>query len=162
MRGGKCGLRASAEDWVALERLARSSDRREADRARSILWSLDGQTGEMIGRTIGMRPDGVRRLRQVFASGGVDALRARRRTGRPGAKGAAALACAEIILTEPGETPWTLPRLKAEIARRCGIAISVSRLSIMLRKKGGSPGAALGTRSTGGRTRRRSSARASG
>lgn len=162
MRGGKCILTASAEDRAALERLARSSDRREADRARSILWSLDGQTGEMIGRVIGMRADGVRRLRQVFVSGGVDALRARQRTGRPGAKGAAALACAKAILSEPGETLWTLPRLKSEIERRCGITISVSRLSILLRKKGASPGVGPGTRSRGGRTAKPSSARASG
>ena len=107
MRGGKCTLTASVEDRQALERLARSSDRREADRARSIVWSLEGQSGEMIGRRIGMRADGVRRLRHLFASGGVAALRARPRTGRPGAKGAAALSCATAILSEPGETVWT-------------------------------------------------------
>jgi transposase len=155
-------LTASAADRAALERLARSSDRREADRARAILWSLDGQTGEMIGRTIGMRADGVRRLRQAFALGGVDALRARPRTGRPGAKGAAALSCARVILSEPGETLWTLPRLKAEIERRCGISISVSRLSIMLRQKGASPGADRGTRSRDARTRKPSNVRVFG
>ena len=161
MRGGKCALRASAQDRLALEQLTGSSDRREADRARSVLWSLDGQTGEMIGRTIGMRADGVRRLRHLFALGGVAALRARPRTGRPGAKGAAALCCATAILSEPGERIWTLPRLKAEIERRCGISISLSRLSIMLRKKGGSPGAGPGTPSKGARTKKPSSARAS-
>jgi transposase len=65
----------------------------------------------------------------------VQALRARPRTGRPGTKGEAALACASGILCEPGETLWTLPRLKAEIKRRCGVSISMSRLSILLRKK---------------------------
>jgi transposase len=125
-------------------RLSRSSDRKEADRARAILWSLDGQTGEMIGQVIGMRADGVRHLRQLFGSGGVDALRARPRTGRPGTKGEAALACAKVILGEPEQTLWTLPRLKAEIERRCGVAISVSRLSIMLRKKGALPGVGHG------------------
>lgn len=162
MRGGKCALTASAADRSALEQLARSLDRREADRARSILWSLDGQTGEMIGRAIGMREDGVRRLRHLFASGGVEALRARPRTGRPGGRGAMALDCATAILSQPGETLWTLPRLKAEIARRCGIAISVSRLSILLRKKGASPGVGRATPSRGARTRKPSSARASG
>lgn len=161
MRGGKCALTASAADRSALEQLARSLDRREADRARSILWSLDGQTGEMIGRAIGMRADGVRRLRHLFASGGVEALRARPRTGRPGGRGAMALDCAAAILSQPGETLWTLPRLKAEIAR-CGIAISVSRLSILLRKKGGSPGVGRVTPSRAARTRKPSSARASG
>ena len=101
------------EQQEALEGLARSLDRREADRARTILWSVDGQTGEMIARRIGMRADGGRRLRHLFVVGGVEALRARPRTGRPGAKGVAALACASSILAEPGETIWTLPRLKA-------------------------------------------------
>lgn len=161
MRGGQCVLTASADDRAALEILSRSSDRLEADRARSILWSLDGQTGEMIGRLIGMRADGVRRLRHIFALGGVDALRARPRTGRPGTKGAAALDGAKVILSEPGEILWTLPRLKAEIERRCAITISVSRLSILLRKKGAFPGAARGTPSKGARTAKPSNARAS-
>ena len=162
MRGGKCALTASVEERLALEGLTRSSDRREADRARSVLWSLEGQTGEMIGRRIGMRADGVRRVRHLFASGGVDALRARPRTGRPGAKGAAALVCATAILGESGETIWTLPRLQAEIARRCEVGISLSWLSILLRKKGGLPGAGPGTPSRGGRTSKPSSARACG
>lgn len=159
MRGGRCALTASAEDRQALEGLRGSSDRREADRARSVLWSLEGQTGEMIGRAIGMRADGVRRLRHLFASGGVDALRARPRTGRPGAKGAAALACATAILGEPGERVWTLPRLKGEIERRCGVGISLSWLSILLRKKGGLLGDGHGTPSRGARTSKPSSVR---
>ena len=162
MRGAKCALSVTQEQREALEGLARSLDRREADRARTILWSVDGQTGEMIGRRIGMRADGVRRLRHLFVVGGVDALRARPRTGRPGAKGVAALACATAILSEPGETIWTLARLKAQIERRCGVAISLSRLSILLRKKGASPGEGHGTPSRGARMERPSNARASG
>lgn len=162
MRGAKCALSATKEQREALEGLARSLDRREADRARSILWSVEGQTGEMIGRRIGMRADGVRRLRHLFAVGGVDALRARPRTGRPGAKGATALACATTILCEPGETIWTLPRLKAQIERRCGIALSLSWLSILLRKKGASPGGDRGTPLRDARMGKPSSARASG
>ena len=162
MRGAKCALSATMEQREALEGLARSLDRREADRARTILWSVEGQTGEMIGRRIGMRADGVRRLRHLFVVGGVDALRARPRPGRPGAKGARALACATTILGEPGETIWTLPRLKAQIERSCGIAISLSRLSVLLRKKGASPGGGHGTPSRDARMETPSSARASG
>jgi transposase len=162
MRGAKCALSATAEQRDVLEGLARSLDRREADRARSILWSLDGETGETIGRRIGMRADGVRRLRHLFAAGGADALRARPRTGRPGAKGATALACAAAILAEPSERIWTLPRLKAEIERRCGVAISLSRLSIMLRKKGALPGGDRGTPSRDARIETPSSAPACG
>lgn len=154
----QCKLTASAEDRLALEQLSRSSDRREADRARAVLWSLDGKTGAQIGAVIGMRADGVRRLRHLFLSGGVAALRARPRTGRPGTRGEAALACARQILDEAGEVLWTLPRLQTEIERRCGIAISVARLSMLLRKKGALPGAGPGTPSRGGKTSRPSNA----
>jgi transposase len=162
MRGAKCVLSVTQEQREALEGLARSLDRREADRARSILWSVAGQTGAVIGGRIGMRADGVRRLRHLFAIGGVAALRARPRTGRPGGKGVKALACASAILCEPGERIWTLPRLQAEIERRCEIIISLSRLSILLRKKGGSPGEGRGTRSGGAKMEKPSSAQASG
>jgi hypothetical protein len=71
------------------------------------------------------------------SSDGLEAERARSilrgLNGHPGAKGAAALACATIILSEPGGKTWTLQRLKAEIERRRGISISISRLSILLR-----------------------------
>lgn len=162
MRGTKCKLTASAEERLALAQMTGSSDRREADRARAVLWSLDGKTGVQIGEVIGMRADGVRRLRHLFASGGVQALRARSRTGRPGTKGEAALACARKILSEASQTLWTLLRLKAEIERRSGIAISMSRLSVLLRKKGALPGAAPGIPSRGARTHKPSNARACG
>jgi transposase len=131
--GNRCRLTATAEDRLLLERLSRSPNRSEADRARAILWSLAGQTGESIGRLIGMRPDSVRRLRRLFASGGVEILRARRRKTRSGAKGALALACARALQCEARSERWTLSKLKAEIARRTGVLISESRLSVLLR-----------------------------
>ncbi|MCW5257225.1 helix-turn-helix domain-containing protein [Verminephrobacter aporrectodeae subsp. tuberculatae] len=134
MRGPKCKLTVSAEDQLALKRLSRSSNRQEADRARAILWSLEGQTGVMIGAAIGMHADGVRRLRHLFSLGGVDALRARPRTGRPATRGETVLACARVILCEPGQPRWTLPLLGAEIERRCGVRISMAWLSTLLRK----------------------------
>jgi transposase len=156
--GRHCGLTATAEQRQALTMLTRSADRGEADRARAILWTLDGQPAPAIGIALGVRPDRVRKWRVLFAAGGVEALRARSRTGRPGDKGIAALAWAQAILAEPGRTVWTLPRLKAEIARRSGIAISVSRLSILLRQKGALRGAARATASRAGRTHKRSNA----
>jgi transposase len=145
MSGPFC-LTATAEERSALEALSRSSDRGEADRARALLLSLDGHTSAAIGATLRTRADSVRRWRSWFATGRVAALRSRPRSGRPPVRGTAALACAEAILADPGRTVWTLPRLKAEIARRTGVAISVSRLSVLLRKKGASPGAVPGTR----------------
>lgn len=129
----RCRLTATAEDRLLLAQLSRSPRRSEADRARAIIWSLEGQTGKSIGRLIGMRPDGVRRLRRLFAAGGVDVLRSRRRKTRSGAKGALALACARALRCEEGSRRWTLSELKAEITRRTGIIISESRLSVLVR-----------------------------
>ena len=56
----------------------------------------------------------------------------------------AAMAVAEEVLSGPvADCPnWTLPRLADEIETRAGVRISRSRLSVVLRKKGGLPLAA--------------------
>lgn len=158
--GGRARLEATQEQRAALAALARSAERGEADRARAVLWSLDGQSSALIGQVLQVRADTVRGWRGRFTQGGVAALRARPRPGRPGRQGALALACAAAILAEPGPVLWTLSRLKTEIARRTGVMISVSRLSRLLRHKGASPGAARATPSKAARTAMRSSARA--
>jgi transposase len=153
-------LTATDEQREALAALARSAERGEADRARAILLSLDGRSSAAIGEVLRVRADTVRAWRGLFAGGGVAALRARPRAGRPGLRGAQALACAAAILAEPGEVPWTLARLRAEVARRVGVSVSASRLSRLLRQRGASPGAGRGTRSRDARTGTPSSARA--
>ena len=158
--GGRARLEATQEQRAALAALARSSERGEADRARAVLLSLDGQSSAPIGSALQVRADTVRGWRGLFAQGGIAAMRARPRPGRPGSQGAMALECAAAILAEPGSVLWTLPRLKAEIARRDGVTISVSRLSRLLRQKGASPGAALATPSKPVRIGMRSNARA--
>jgi transposase len=160
--GGRSRVQATAEQRQALAGLARSAERGEADRARALLLSLDGHTSAAVGRALRVRADTVRTRRSLLARGGVAALRARPRTGRPGTKGATALACAEALLAGPGgDVVWTLPRLTAEIARRAGERISTPRLSRLLRQKGATPGAGPGTRSRAGRTGMRSRAPAS-
>lgn len=158
--GGRSRLEATDGQRRALAALGRSGERGEADRARgAVLLSLDGRSSAWIGRALRVRADTVRAWRSLFARGGVEALRARPRTGRPGEQGAAALARAETILAEPGEVVWTLPRLRAEIARRAEVSISTSRLSRLLRQRGASPGAGRGTPSRDGRTATPSTAR---
>jgi len=158
--GGRSRIRATGEERALLAVLARSGERGEADRARAVLLSLDGWSSAAIGRALRVRADTARAWRSAFARGGAEALRARPRPGRPGGQGIAALACAGAILAEPGEVIWTLPRLKAEIARRAEVGISTSRLSRLLRQRGASPGAAPGTPSRDARTGTPSSARA--
>ena len=75
--GGKTNVEATEEQRRDLEQLSRSRDRAEADRARGILSTLDGETAEQIGQALKVRSDQVRRWRMIYRAGGVDALRAK-------------------------------------------------------------------------------------
>jgi transposase len=138
---------ASAPQLAELRELARSERRDEADRARAILLSLEGWTSEAIGSAFAVTADSVRHWRTWYTTGGVEALRAAVVPGPSGERGLQALAIAATILSEPVQNRpnWTIPRLQAEIARRGGPKISTSRLSILLREKGGSAGAGPAT-----------------
>jgi transposase len=137
---------ASLEQMRALKELARSERRDEADRARGMFLSLEGWTSEAIGTAFGVTADSVRHWRNWYATGGVESLRAAVVSGPSGERGLRALSIAAAILSEPRNRPnWTIPRLKAEIERRGGPPISKSRLSILLREKGGSAGGGLAT-----------------
>lgn len=141
---GRSPLSATSAQQVELRSLARSDVRGEADRARAILLTLTGWTSGQVAEAFGVTADSVRHWRQWFADGGVDALRSTLAPGPSPAKGEQALAVATALLREPVENRpnWTLPRLQAEIERQTGLSISKSRLSILLREKGGSAGAA--------------------
>ena len=138
---------ASAKQLGELKEVARSERRDEADRARAMLLSLEGWTSEAIGVAFGVTADSVRHWRNWYATGGVEGLRAAVVAGPSGERGLRALSVAAAILSEPVENRpnWTIPRLKAEIERRGGPPISKSRLSILLREKGGSAGAGRAT-----------------
>lgn len=144
---GRSRLTANAMEVRGLKELARSEVRGEADRARAILLTLEGWTSVDLAQAFGVTADSVRHWRHWFATGGVEALRSTLAPGPSPVKGEAALAVARAVLAEPVEnrTNWTLPRLQDEIERRAGLSISKSRLSILLREKGGSAGGDLGT-----------------
>ena len=145
---GRSPLNASNEQKAALVELAGSELRGEADRARAILLTLSGWTSPEVAEAFGVTADSVRHWRQWFAEGGVEALRSTLAPGPSAEKGERALAVAGAVLREPVEnrTNWTLPRLCAEVERQTGTRISRSRLSVLLRQKGGSAGAGRGTR----------------
>jgi transposase len=138
---------AGEEQIAELRALSRSERRDEADRARAILLSLEGWTGEEIGAAFGVTADSVRHWRNWYATGGIEGLRAAVVPGPSGERGLRALSIAAAILSEPVQDRpnWTIPRLQAEIERRGGPPISKSRLSILLREKGGSAGGGPGT-----------------
>ena len=77
------GLVVTDQARTVLAALLRSPDRGEADRARAILWTLDGQGSRMIAGTLGVRADRVRKWRSAFRAGGAEALRSRPHTTAP-------------------------------------------------------------------------------
>jgi transposase len=151
---GRTRVSATDEQRAALEQLARSADRAEADRARALLWSSEGRTGAVIGPLLGVQADTVRQWRRRFRAAGVAALRTRPKPGKVPWKSRAALAVIEELLAVPlAERPnWTLPRLQRAVRERAGITISASRLSVVMRKRGISAGVDHGTPLGAGRT----------
>jgi transposase len=142
---GKPRVTANVEQRAALSVLATSRDRGEADRARGVLLTLSGWTSPRIAEAFGVREDTVRLWRGDFASGGVDALKARIAPVPEPVKSTVALRVVTPLLEEPvaDRTNWTITRLRAEIEVREGVHISRSQLSKALRKKssvGGGPG----------------------
>jgi transposase len=142
---GKSPVTASEEQRKALQALALSRDRGEADRARAVLLTLGGWTSPRIAEAFGVREDTVRLWRSDFARGGVAALKASIAPGPPPVKTEAALRVVTPLLEAPvaNRPNWTIPRLIAEIRVREGVEIGRSQLSKALRKKssaGGGPG----------------------
>src|SRR5687768_14242685 len=128
---GKSSIAADAGQREALQGLAHSRDRGEADRARAILLTLAGWTSARIAEAFGVREDTVRLWRSAFAHGGVDALKARVAAGPAPVKSAAALRVVtpllEVLVAD--RRNWTIARLMAEIEAREGVRIGRSQLS---------------------------------
>ena len=74
-------------------------------------------------------------------------LRATLAPGPAAERGERALRCArELLAGAVQDRPnWTLPRLRAEIEARTGVRVSQGHLSVLLREKGASVGAAPAT-----------------
>ena len=142
---GKSSVRASEEQRRALETLAASRERGEADRARALLLTLNGWTSTRIAEAFGVREDTVRLWRSDFMRGGIAALKASVAPGPLPLKTEAALRVITPLLEMPvaNRPNWTIPRLMTEIEAREGVRIGRSQLSKALRKKtsaGGVPG----------------------
>src|SRR3712207_8066124 len=98
---GRSRVQATEAERQVLRQLARSSRRGEADRARAILHTLEGQRAEDIARSLGANVSTVREWRGLHARGGVAALHYRPASGgRPGTAGRRARALARDILAE--------------------------------------------------------------
>jgi transposase len=134
---GKSPLSATDPQRAALESLAGSRDRGEADRARAVLLTLAGWTSPRIAEAFGVREDTVRLWRSDFANGGVESLEASVAPGPAPVKSEAALRVVTPLLEQPvaDRRNWTIPRMRAQIEMREGVRISRSQLSKALRKK---------------------------
>jgi transposase len=144
---GKSPVKANEEQRAALEALAASRERGEADRARAVLLTLNGWTSARIAEAFGVREDTVRLWRSDFMRGGIEALKASVAPGPEPVKTEAALRVIAPLLEAPvaNRPNWTIPRLMAEIEKREGIKIGRSQLSKVLRQKGATAGAGRGT-----------------
>jgi transposase len=144
---GKSPVTASDEQRAALEGLAASRERGEADRARAVLLTLKGWTSARIAEAFGVREDTVRLWRSDFMRGGIEALKASVAPGPEPVKTKAALRVIAPLLEAPvaNRPNWTIPRLMAEIEKREGVKIGRSQLSKVLRQKGATAGAGRGT-----------------
>ena len=144
---GKSPVKASDEQRAALESLAASRERGEADRARAVLLTLKGWTSARIAEAFGVREDTVRLWRGDFMRGGIEALKASVAPGPEPVKTKAALRVLAPLLEAPvaNRPNWTIPRLMAEIEKREGVRIGRSQLSKVLRQKGATAGAGRGT-----------------
>jgi len=151
--GGKTRVTATEEERIELEKLSRSSDRAEADRARALLRTLGGATAEEIGDGLQVRPDQVRRWRMLYRAGGVEALKSKERHGPPGRLAEIVLPVVKQILSEPppAGVVWTVPRIREEVIARTGEQISASWLRVVMVKKGGFAGVGRATRSKAGK-----------
>jgi transposase len=151
--GGKTSVTATDQERIELEKLSRSADRSEADRARALLRTLAGATAEEIGSSLQVRPDQVRRWRMLYRSGGVEALRSKVRHGPPARLAETVLPVVKEILSEPSPpgVVWTVPRLREEVLARTGEQISESWLRVVMVKKGGFAGDGRATRSRAGK-----------
>jgi transposase len=145
---GKSPVKANAQERTALEALAASRERGEADRARAVLLTLNGWTSARIAEAFSVREDTVRLWRSDFMRGGIEALKASVAPGPPPLKTEAALRVITPLLDAPvaNRPNWTVPRLMAEVEAREGVKIGRSQLSKALRKKGASAGAGPVTR----------------
>ncbi|WP_174554895.1 IS630 family transposase [Nocardia amikacinitolerans] len=112
------GIVVSDAERVELARMAESSDRREAQRARIVLACAEGMSNAGAARLVGVSVGSAARWRGQFAAEGLEGLGDRDRGGRP---------VAQIVLT--GEERETLQRWARRakssqaLAERCRIVL---------------------------------------
>ena len=110
---------------TAVQYLASSRDRGEADRARAVLLRLAGWTSPKIADAFGAREDTVRLWRSAFMHSGIDALKAGVVPRAAPVKSKTALRVGAPLLEAPvaDRRNWTIPRPRAQIEAQEGVRI---------------------------------------
>lgn len=105
-------------------------DKEAKRRVRAGRLLLAGKSPPEVARLMGTPRQTIYRWKNVLESGGIDALREMRRTGRPAQLGAAELSRLYVMLLEGAPahgfaTPlWTLKRVRQLIEREFGVRYS--------------------------------------
>jgi transposase len=137
------GIKLSDNEFDQLDRLRFSTD--SADVFRNcliILMSDAGDTIASIAKRVGCTPFTVKRVRRLYRTGGINALRPIKPPGRPSratAEFLAAMKC--VVATNPldlgyGFSTWSAGRLAAHLAKVTGIQFSTDQMRRLLHREG--------------------------
>jgi transposase len=134
----------TAEEQTILEKLKRSqrAESRLVERAKMVMWSREGVSGNEIAKRLGREPDTVYRQLDRFDEEGLSGLRDRPRPGRPQVYDEQERGqIIAIARTNPQalDLPfgyWSLDRLVEYVNVELGIAIGRSQLHRVLQAEG--------------------------
>jgi transposase len=137
------GIKLSDDQFDQLDHLRFSTD--SADVFRNcliILMSDAGDTIASIARRVGCTTFTVKRVRQLYRTGGIDALRPIKPPGRPSRATPAFLAAMKkAVATNPldlgyGFSTWSAARLAAHLAKVTKIQFSADQMRRLLHREG--------------------------
>ncbi len=144
MPGKKQRRPLTAEEQMTLEALSRSrtAESRLVERAKMVLWSRAGVSGNQIAHRLGREPDTVYRQLDRFDQEGLSGLKDRPHPGRPveyseherGQIIAIARTDPQVLDLPFGY--WSLTRLVEYVNVKLGIAIGRSQLHRVLQAEG--------------------------
>jgi transposase len=137
------GIKLSEDEFDQLDRLRFSTDSADVFRNRLIILMSDARdTIASIAKRVGCTTFTVKRVRELYRSGGIDALRPIKPPGRPSrATAEFRAAMKEAVATNPldlgyGFSTWSAARLAAHLAKVTGIRFSADQMRRLLHQEG--------------------------
>jgi transposase len=137
------GIQLTEVEWDALDRLRFSTSSADVFRNCLILLMSDSRsTMASIAGHLGCSVETVQRVRTLYRTGGIDALRPIKPPGRPSrATPAFIAAMKQAVRTQPrtlgyGFSTWSVMRLAAHLAKTTGIRFGDDQLRRLLHRHG--------------------------